>query len=45
MNTDEIVFSKPVKYKNVSSSETVKVKPSKRECVGITCKKSPYCFC
>ena len=43
MDTSEIVLSKPTRYKNISTSETKTI--SKKDCVGITCKTSPYCFC
>jgi hypothetical protein len=47
MDTSEIVFSKPIKYKNVSNSQTQKVSKERKvkECTGTTCKDSPYCFC
>lgn len=47
MDNSQIVFSKPIKYKNISTSQTKEVerKDKKKECTGTTCKTSPYCFC
>ena len=41
MDNSEIVFSKPIKYKNVSSSETIK---GTDICTGKTC-NDKCCFC
>jgi len=47
MDNSQIVFSKPIKYKSISTSQTKEVerKDKKKECTGTTCKTSPYCFC
>ena len=45
MDTSEIVFSKPLKYKNTSTSQTRPIERKEKICTGTTCKTSPYCFC
>lgn len=45
MDNSQIVFSKPLKYKNTSTSQTKSVERKEKKCTGTTCKTSPYCFC
>lgn len=45
MDTSEIVFSKSLKYKNTSTSQTRPIERKEKICTGTTCKTSPYCFC
>jgi len=43
MDTSQIVFAKPIWYKNINATHT-KVFESKRERCGVTC-NSKVCFC